>query len=117
MSADPPVRWNITGVRDWQKLDAVPVEADITWALAEMSHLIGIKHFTEKNIGQALRRIGVVERLRGLKLFEVDEALHVTQVPFTRDMIERRVGMVTNAVPLTSQQFHAWVTTEKGELC
>lgn len=117
MTADSPVQWKITGVRDWRALDAELREADITWALAEMSRVIGIPYITEHNVGQVLHRIGVVERLRGLKLFALDEDMRITKIPFTRDMIERRVGMVTNADPLTPQQFHAWVKDEKENQC
>lgn len=113
------LNWSITKVKNWEEVSLAEkngVEGYKTEALVFATMTVGLRDITAKNVDEWTYRLGLVERLRGsfLSQYVPDESMPggMREVPysFTREDVERRVGLATNADVLPRPRFVKKVT-------
>lgn len=97
--------WSITKVKDWEKVamrEENGLEGTKTEALVWACMSIGLSGITKKNVDEFFDRVEMLEKLRGAFINRyVEDAsmaggLREEPYHFTREDIERRVGLSTN---------------------
>lgn len=99
-----PLNWNISAVKDWQTLRDDPHQRAITDALLYLTISAGVAEITEKNALEFFERVNILETLHGVFVHkdngESFDAYHITPAD-----IRRRIGLHTNAAPMTRARF------------
>lgn len=86
----------------------------ITQAIVFATMPVGIGHITEKNHEEFFRRLTEVERLAGAYITDWDGERLVERL-ITLDDVRLRIGLRTNASPLTKRAFDASVRQHSGK--
>jgi hypothetical protein len=96
------VHWDATDVADYETLHADEFEWTKTQALMVsnwgfgLMEYIGLGSITEKNVSEFWVRLAIIQALTGAPLYRVGEDDKVVPVYYTREDIERRIGLSTN---------------------
>lgn len=105
--------WSITNVKDWESISMKKengIEATKTHALIWATLSVDLPGITEKNADEFFWRIKVLEQKQGPFIWrysgEDDAATERTAYEFTREDIQRRVGLSTN---VSTKPRIAWV--------
>jgi len=100
--------WNITDVKDWESISMKKengLEATKTHALIWATLSVDLPGITEKNVEEFFWRIKTAEKLSGA-FVRKSENDGIVDVLFTREDIERRIGLSTN---VATKPRIAWV--------
>lgn len=115
--------WSITKVKDWQAVSMAEengIEGTKTNALVWATMTVGLPSITAKNVDEWMRRLALVEKLRGafinryIKDDSMPGGLREESYHFTREDIVRRIGLSTNASKLTLAAFTKRITFNKA---
>lgn len=108
--------WSITDIKDWEQVsmdhEKNGVEAHKTHALVMATMSVDLPGITKKNVDEFYWRIKTTEKLTGalLRRHVPDESLpsgwRIEELHFTREDIERRIGLSTN---VSTKPRVAWV--------
>lgn len=108
------LEWGIRDCKDWEEIapSAESEEGPRTEALIWATMPIGITKITKNSVDEVILRLRVWERLLGRTLLcypredgesEVD---YRVRARYKREWVERRIGLWTNATPMTRKQFY-----------
>lgn len=111
--------WSITKVKQWEQVslrEANGAEAAKTEALIWATMSLGIPTITKSNVDEWMFRLSTKEKLKGALINHYVEdksmpgGLRAEPYYLTREDVERRIGLSTNASKLTRAAFLKRVT-------
>jgi hypothetical protein len=97
------LNWNIEKCKNWKQLGTKkewPVTDMLIWATMP----IGINEITKQNFEEFYRRLHLIETTRGTFLMQPGgrQPYYITLAE-----VKRRIGLYTNAAPITKKNFDA----------
>lgn len=95
------LNWNIQKCAHWKRL-GTKKEWPITNALVWATMAVGIREITKQNFEEFYRRLHLIEKINGTFLMQNGRPLFIT-----REDVERRIGLYTNAGTITKRNFDA----------
>lgn len=75
-----------------------------TLLLSTMS--IGIPDITKKNVDEVFLRLCMLERVYGVAVHRTDDEGNRVDIPITREVVEKHIGLSTNADTLSETAFN-----------
>jgi hypothetical protein len=91
--------WDVGKVKDWKALQG-KTESMVTDVLVWHTMSIGMGRITEANSDEFYARVNMFERVHEPSLYKEDKPRYIT-----REEVDRRIGLFTNASNLTRAQF------------
>lgn len=95
------LNWNLSKVKDWPTLQKDTHEAQITDALISATMAVGIHTITEHQAKEFYKRLRLLELMEGAYFLKGGEPAYIT-----KEDVERRIGLTTNAGTMTRHQFN-----------
>lgn len=98
--------WSVRDVANYEEIIAEGEGWNITNILIWGTMIVGLNEITAKNINEWMRRIAITNEVGFPIATALNTETHERQpYQFTRDQLERRVGLLTNATKLTKKEF------------
>lgn len=108
------LHWNAEDIENWEEINEGS-DWNITQSLIFATMVIGINKITTENATEVFVRLKMTEAFIGKPFTSYDENGERTEHGWTLEMIERRIGLGTNASTMTKQKFNASVSRRLRE--
>lgn len=103
------LHWNMEDVEAFDEIKE-GFEWDITEAIIFGTMTIGINEITEDNADEVFVRLRMAEAVTGAPFWGPSEDGGRKEISWSHEMVTRRIGLRTNASPLSKAKFHGMIT-------
>lgn len=103
------LHWNMEDVKDFEEISE-GFEWSVTDAMIWATMLIGMNQITEANADEFFIRLKMSEAINGSPFYATDENGETVDVGWKKEMVDRRIGLRTNATEMTKAKFNGRIT-------